>query len=152
METLCQQAVLFPPSEPKKSIIWGRVRVTAPLTQPLDDLLIARRGQNIPGIRKSRRKCREGEQCRIKAQKWAEDNHRRPQSRSCISLVSSGSFAKLQFPWVSLQNLGQSRSAREFQVKQGQACHLSLKLVRPITLHCRKAHLYHHKHFMYSSL
>ena len=40
----------------------------SPLTQPLDDLLIARRGQNTPRSQEVTSEEREGEWCRVKAQ------------------------------------------------------------------------------------
>lgn len=48
METLYQQAVLFPQQEAKENVLWGAIRVKAPLTQLPDDLIIATRGQNTP--------------------------------------------------------------------------------------------------------
>lgn len=66
METFCQPAALFPPQRAKEDVLWGAIGVRAPLTQPPDDLTIARRAQNTPGVRKPAHKCREEEQGRIR--------------------------------------------------------------------------------------
>lgn len=143
METLRQQAVLFPPSEPKISILWGGVRVTAPLTQALDDLLIPRRGQNTPGVRKSPQKSREGEQCRIKAQvrpldpkKWAEDNHRGPRAGSEGCQAAPGQSAQVRGPEIRCTTgfWGQQRKSQSWHHRHVAMVYLPLRVLHTVLL------------------
>lgn len=53
--TLHQQAAFFPPQGAKKNVL----RVRAPPTQLPDDLITAKRGENIPEVRMSLHKFRE---------------------------------------------------------------------------------------------
>lgn len=55
----------LPTTEAKENILWGAVRARASPTQPTDDLIMARRRQNILGVRKSPHKCRETQECSV---------------------------------------------------------------------------------------
>ena len=80
--------MFFPQQGAKENVLWGAIRARAPMTQPPDDLIIARRGQNTPGVRKPPPKCMEEEQRRV----W------RPQQKTGHCAPISGQNTSLGTP------------------------------------------------------
>lgn len=87
MGTIRQQVALFPPQEAKENILWGAVRARASPTQPTDDLIMARRQQNILGVRKSPHKCGRNK-CNV----------RRPQQITDHCAPTNGRNATMGYP------------------------------------------------------